>query len=333
MRGDLQDFAYGMSTLQVVEDLVACGVEVRRLPSLHAKAYIRELPDGSLAAWVGSANLTHKGRLDGKWNANIEVMAGPFTLHAADKERVEGLWRDALPFDSDHIRRYRAALMNGGIVDRGIEVLVVRIDLRLKPGAFLIPVDWFVDWRGWEGVATSVRYVTSNALMGDGWPAVRGAVLKGFAKWFGERTGSRGEFVVAAEDHPVVARALAAARALVDGASPRVSPDVLARAETDFVGRAMVVVDVQARSRSLRVHGDAVRTELRAAFARYAESQPSRMLYTILAPVSQLEGTYSEAIVRLKSRVRPLFARDIEGGADRFVDGIDKALAEAGLRG
>jgi len=335
MQGEMRDFLRGASSVDAVENLLAMGIEIRRRPGLHAKMYARELDRGLAQVWVGSANLTHPGRSDGRWNANYEVMAGPLEMGPREVAELHALWATAARVDAKFLEDVRQAMREAPEtgVSRYGNVLVVYIDLRLQSGAFTIPPSWFVDWAGWDGVATSVRYLTVETPFIRDWQAVRTAVLRGFGRWFGERTGARGEFVIEADDLAVVNTALSESRRFVGEISPLGDSEELDRALTAFIGRAMVVVRTQAKSRRLAEEENVIEQHLSDAFLKYVSAKSSRMAFTVLAPVSPPEGELLAAVRRLKSRPRSLFARDADTALDAFLGDLRSALPLASVAG
>jgi hypothetical protein len=331
IRGRPEDFLSGASSLDVVEQLVAQGHDVRRSEPLHAKMYLRESDNGSAIGWIGSANLTHAGRSNARWNSNYEVMAGPLPFSRKVIAELKALWSSAVAVDAAYLERVRQAMGHGPDWTGVGGFLVVHLDVRTPAGAFKIPLRWFVDWSAWNGVVTSVRYLTTPATTQQGLAGVRKAVTAGFAKWFGERTGARGEFVIESRDQVLVEAALKEARRLVDKLLPIHATEDLDAALTDFVGRAMVVVRTQATSRRLKVADEEIARELSEAFQRHVAAKPSQVAYTILAPVSEPEGALAEAIVRLRTRPRKLFERDGEASLHSYLSALRLEVERSGL--
>lgn len=96
---DLQSAAQER-TLDALSALLDQQVQVRLLPDLHAKVYLRRTPDRAVG-FHGSANLTSKAR------SNHEVMSGPVPLSAAFLDHLDVLWAHAKPLERVHLQEAR----------------------------------------------------------------------------------------------------------------------------------------------------------------------------------------------------------------------------------
>ncbi|GGS36555.1 hypothetical protein [Deinococcus knuensis] len=87
-------------TLDALSFLLEHNVEVRLLPDLHAKVYLRRTPAGAVG-FHGSANLTSKAL------SNHEVMSGPVLFGSEFLEHLDVLWDRAKPLEHTHLQEAR----------------------------------------------------------------------------------------------------------------------------------------------------------------------------------------------------------------------------------
>ncbi|ULH14478.1 hypothetical protein MF271_10575 [Deinococcus sp. KNUC1210] len=149
IRGNAEDFLSGTSKLEAVQAFQEWGVEVRRMPTLHAKVYARE-QDGHGHLWLGSANLSGRGEHGHGWHhSSLEAMSGPHPLTAKACADLESLWANSKPFSVSDVQRelerlveerekFRELLL--GSADLG--VLALRLSFRLLGGQLTISPDW-----------------------------------------------------------------------------------------------------------------------------------------------------------------------------------------------
>ncbi|PTA67566.1 hypothetical protein [Deinococcus arcticus] len=142
IRGHASDFLTGMSDLRAVKAFKEWGVEVQRLPALHAKVYARE-EAGQGVLWLGSANLSNRGEHGTPRGGQVEAMSGPHPLTSQALTKLESLWRDSLPLDFTTIQREIDELakererLNDLLVNHSASgVLAVRLSFRLLTGQY-----------------------------------------------------------------------------------------------------------------------------------------------------------------------------------------------------
>ena len=149
IRGSAEDFLTGKSKLEAVQVFQEWGVEVRRIPSLHAKVYVRE-SEGHGHLWLGSANLSGRGEHGtGRRYSSLEAMSGPHPLTGKARSELELLWAGSKPFSVGDLQRELERLVQErekfqelllGNADLG--VLALRLSFRLLGGQFTISPEW-----------------------------------------------------------------------------------------------------------------------------------------------------------------------------------------------
>lgn len=149
IRGHAQDFLTGMSDLDAVQAFMEWGVEVQRLPNLHAKVYAREYEDKGGVLWLGSANLSNTGENGGPRSKQIEAMSGPHPLTPNAQLTLENLWNASKLFSPSDIQRELARLVQERETSHALlldqaepGVVALRLSFRLLGGQFTIPPDW-----------------------------------------------------------------------------------------------------------------------------------------------------------------------------------------------
>ncbi|MCP2014389.1 hypothetical protein L1280_001526 [Deinococcus sp. HSC-46F16] len=147
IRGHAEDFLKGMSSLDAVQAFMEWGVEVRRLPNLHAKVYAREHEGGVL--WLGSANLSKLGEDGGAHSRQVEAMSGPHPLTPAALTKLEYLWSTSRPFNPSDVQHELTRLVQEQeafrelLLDQAeLGVLALRLSFKLLGGQFTMPPDW-----------------------------------------------------------------------------------------------------------------------------------------------------------------------------------------------
>ncbi|MFB9993411.1 hypothetical protein ACFFLM_15700 [Deinococcus oregonensis] len=148
IRGHAGDFLKGQSDLNAVRAFQEWGVEVYRLPNLHAKVYARE-QDGSGVLWLGSANLSRRGEAGTPRSRQLEAMSGPHPLTGAALTQLESLWRDSKPFSMEETQREverlvqeREAIRELLLAQAELGVLALRLSFKVLGGQFTIPPNW-----------------------------------------------------------------------------------------------------------------------------------------------------------------------------------------------
>ena len=148
IRGDAEDFLTGRSDMKAVQHLTEWGVEVQRMPTLHAKVYARE-HEGQGVLWLGSANLSRRGADGGPHSPQVEAMSGPHLLTGAAITQLEYLWANSKPFSPDDIRieverltSEREQLQQLLLDQAELGALALRLSFRLLSGEFTIPPNW-----------------------------------------------------------------------------------------------------------------------------------------------------------------------------------------------
>lgn len=147
VRGHAEDFLKGMSSLDAVQAFIEWGVEVRRMPNLHAKVYAREHDGGLL--WLGSANLSNLGEDGGAHSRQVEAMSGPHPLAPTTLTKLEYLWSNGKPFSPSDVQHELTRLVQEQetfrtlLLDQAeLGVLALRLSFKLLGGQFTIPPDW-----------------------------------------------------------------------------------------------------------------------------------------------------------------------------------------------
>lgn len=142
IRGSAEDFLKGMSDMSAVRAFMEWGVEVRRMPSLHAKLYAREY-DQQGVLWLGSANLSHRGEEGTPHSKQVEAMSGPHPLTQKALGTLEYLWQNSKPFDLSDLQREIERLaeerqkLTEILMDHSHPgVLAVRLSFRLLTGQY-----------------------------------------------------------------------------------------------------------------------------------------------------------------------------------------------------
>lgn len=148
IRGAPEDFLSGRSDLQAIGYLIEWGVEVKRLPTLHAKVYARE-ENGGGVLWLGSANLSNLGEEGTPHSKQVEAMSGPHPLTQVALTQLEYLWANARPFsvedthrDVERMVREREQLQQLLMSQAELGVLALRLSFRVLGGQFTIPPNW-----------------------------------------------------------------------------------------------------------------------------------------------------------------------------------------------
>ena len=149
IRGLADDFLTGKSKLESIQEFQNWGVEVRRMPALHAKVYARE-HDSQGFLWLGSANLSGRGEYgNGRRHSSLEAMSGPHPLTAKARSELESLWADSKPFSAGDIQREleqltkdREKLTELLLSHTDLSVLALRLSFRLLGGQLTISPDW-----------------------------------------------------------------------------------------------------------------------------------------------------------------------------------------------
>jgi len=168
-QGTARSFLNTSSNITVIEELLQCGVEVRRQAQVHAKVYMREF-EGGAVGWLGSANLTHNGRSAG---SQVEAMSGPFWLDDEFRSRAQKLWMDAEPFDLPQVRRemwqLEQTLLSTGLPEDAMQALLaVHVTFNAGLGRCTLRAKWLgIDVLGdsWKGVTfPSVPYLQLDAV-------------------------------------------------------------------------------------------------------------------------------------------------------------------------
>ena len=176
---------------------------------------------------------------------------------------------------------------------------------------------------------TSVPFLTDGSGALKEWPNVRNAVLAGFERWFGAKTGTRGEFVFELRDFDVVSRVLRQVNATLESIKPHATRSSAA-VHDDFIGRAMSVLGSLGHSLELVLTLSEVHGELDRAFRRYVGANPVRVSSTILAPVTHPDGPLADAMRSLKIRPRRLDALDSEAAGDAYLETVTEAVRRVG---
>lgn len=142
IRGDAEDFLAGRSDMRAVQHLTEWGVEVQRMPTLHAKVYARE-HEGQGVLWLGSANLSQRGEHGTARHGQVEAMSGPHPMTPQAMTKLESLWQDSRPFDINVIQQEIDALvkererLNELLINNStLGVLAVRLSFRLLTGQY-----------------------------------------------------------------------------------------------------------------------------------------------------------------------------------------------------
>lgn len=142
IRGCAEDFLRGLSDVSAVKAYLEWGVEVRRMPTLHAKVYAREYNQQGVL-WLGSANLSNRGEAGTAHSKQVEAMSGPHPLTQKALSTLEYLWQNSKPFDLgdlqreiDHLAEERQKLAEMLISHSQPGVLAVRLSFRLLTGQY-----------------------------------------------------------------------------------------------------------------------------------------------------------------------------------------------------
>ncbi|MBB5235525.1 hypothetical protein [Deinococcus budaensis] len=148
LRGRPEDFLHRMSSFGAVEQFLARQVEVQRFSHLHAKVYAREEPGGGVV-WLGSANLTRRGRQgDTRAHGNYEAMSGPHLLTPTGLGQLQALWARSVPFDRAAIEgqvgrlreeREEYATLLG---EQALTTLTLQVGFKLLNGQLTLSPKW-----------------------------------------------------------------------------------------------------------------------------------------------------------------------------------------------
>lgn len=148
LRGSAEDFLHGKSRLDAIQALQEWGVDVRRVPHLHAKVYARE-HEGAGVVWLGSANLSQRGEDGGQHSGQVEAMSGPHPLTPRTLTELEYLWANSRPFsvsdiqyELDRLVQAREEFREQFLQHADLGILALRLSFRLLGGQFTIPPHW-----------------------------------------------------------------------------------------------------------------------------------------------------------------------------------------------
>jgi hypothetical protein len=128
-------FARGASKVSALADLLQGGAEVRILPRLHAKVYLR-MHASQAVGFSGSANLTQKGE-----RHNHEIMTGPEVFSIPFIRDLTGHWSSAPRLTLDQLAEAeaQAARLRENLLTREqleTDVVVIIIDTQMLRGSF-----------------------------------------------------------------------------------------------------------------------------------------------------------------------------------------------------
>ncbi|MFW8627388.1 phospholipase D family protein [Deinococcus sp. ME38] len=132
---DPVDLARGSSQATALAALMDGGAEVRTLPDLHAKVYLR-MHASQAVGFSGSANLTQRGN-----HRNLEAMTGPEEFSIPFIRDLMGHWSRATPLTQARLLEAQARgerLRENFLTQEMIEsdVVVIMVDSRMLRGMF-----------------------------------------------------------------------------------------------------------------------------------------------------------------------------------------------------
>jgi hypothetical protein len=342
IRGVERDFAYEASRILAVRRLLEQGVEVRRLQRLHAKVFVRELRPRPIA-WIGSANMTTRGRSDGG-NSNLEAMAGPVLLEPEEMSRLEGWWSDASPITDvvlAEIEHQAKVTADQDAIDRlvrqGVGVVALRLTYRSSETAFRIPATWFetaadakVD-SVWKDVVTTVPFRTDldgTDTFRDRWSLVRETLGRGLRQEIAEPVeGAGGLYVLSIDDRAQLDRELSDLNtrlASIFRASGSQPDDAGCAA---FVRKAREIIETLSSRRPRSAPWGMVESELRRAYARFTETGGFRVGYVFFLPLNAEDEQFEKAVDRFKQRPIPLFGIDRRQRVERLMATVLRVAA------
>ena len=307
LRGDPADFYHRFSNLETFSALAAIpGVSIRRNKQLHAKVYAQEGAGGCV--WTGSANLSKAARYgQGQGGANIEVMAGPFTIDPGFTQQLETLWEQSRPLTTDTLSqevdayaKTRAALQKLQDKALDVSVLAVRLSFYLTAGACTLKPQWLglpFDEEPWRSINyPSVPYVNTDSAFQQKWRRYVDKIRRDLVReLMVSVTGEigRGVYIIRAEDQGKVEREL---NRLEQYLSSTLAPEFEAERANllkDFMTRFNSTYREFVRANRLmdsRVNPDKVMLAAERAFNEFAAKHPFGINAEYFLPLASKNG-------------------------------------------
>lgn len=340
VRGDPDDVERGHTDLELLRWLAHAGVEVRREPKLNLRAYVAVHPGGPDAprrarAWIGSADATRRGRGE-RYGGTLEAMAGPFTLDAAQLERIDRLWDDAASLDPDDVEKEVRSLR------RDAERVALA---HASDGRWMVRIEVDAGSQRWapphlrrppepDAVSeddASVPFLPARHRLRRDVVAFSRAL----------RTRLRAEtlvvalpgelgantYLVAAERAEDLRRILALADARLRERFRHAASREREAMAADFAARVEAVLAKQAEripsERGVAPNWDATRSEARRSFEAFLDGTPVAVRYALALPVDSNDAAYQASAETLQPTLLP----SVDDDPERLVR---DALAKAG---
>lgn len=340
VRGDPDDVERGRTDLELLRWLAHAGVEVRRHPKLHLRAYVAVHPDGPDAprrarAWVGTADATRRGRGE-RFGGTLEVMAGPFALDAAQMDAIDRLWDEAASLDLDGIEEEVRALRRDAeriaLAHASDGRWTVRIEVEAGSQRWTPPhVRRRSDPDAASDEEASVPFLPARH------PLRRDVVA--FSRALRTRLRSEGllvalpgelganSYLVASERAEDLRRILALADRRLRERFRRAAAKEREALAADFAARVEAVLAKQAEQipseRGVAPSWDATRAEARRSFEGFLDAEPVAVRYALALPVDSNDVVYEAAADTLQPTLLP----SVDGDPERLVE---DALQRAG---
>lgn len=339
VRGTADDVERGSTDLELLRWLHHAGVEVRRDPRLHLRAYVAVHPasDGvarRARAWIGSADATRRGRGE-RSGGTREAMAGPFDLDEARLTLLDRLWNDAETIDptvlEDEVRQLRRDAERIALSHARESRWMVRLEVEAGSRRWTPPhVRRGTDPDAATSEEDSVPYLPSRH------PLRRDVVA--FSRALRTRLRAEGllaalpgelgtnTYLVAADRAEELRRILSLAdrklrdrfRRRVEGERSELSQDFAARVDAWLTLHA----DPDSSDQANPLRASARATALRS-FETFLDGSPVAVRYALSIPVESNDAAFDGASEMLQPALLPT----VEGDPERLVD---DALARAG---
>lgn len=339
LRGIARDFAYRSSSADAIRRLIERGVQVRTHDLLHAKVYVREVAPRPIA-WIGSANLTSRGRSGGAGGGNLEAMAGPLLLELEEMALLERWWAEAEPLTLDGLASLEAAASAVSkddairqLVQAAGGVLALQVSFSRSAASFTIPPQWFTvaddpSSRAWRGVGVSVPFVTTDAeaQQASAWSAAYRAVLDGLRDGIAVPVpNGRFQFAVDAGHHGPLADVLPRLNERLALLGSLDQPDMGAE---DFTERAQQVIRAHSQDRKLVAEWSTVETGLLRAHDKFTKSRAPRVAFGFSIPLGSQGPDFEQAVESVRLAQGALFTRDPRQAVMQMVGRLDQVIAK-----